>query len=147
MSLAPIQTRQHWLRKCHLEVNDEAPEGAMSSTRMAIKHHPTEKEKFWMVTLSLAFAARSEEEHCRFTGEIIFEGFFEVHKDYPKAKTEDLVRMNGGAVLYGAIRELVIGLTARSEYGPMEIPTIDARVFMEKKEAKEEPSVASSSSE
>lgn len=139
MSLAPIQTQQHWLKKCHLEVHEDVPEGSISTTCMKIKHHPTDKKGFWMVSLSLGIRPRSEDEPCRFTGEIIFEGFFKVHEDFPEAKTEDLVRMNGGAVLYGAIREMVIGLTARSEYGPMEIPTIDARVFMEKIEASETP--------
>jgi hypothetical protein len=44
-------------------------------------------------------------------------------------KRRDLVRMNGGSLLLGAIREMVLTITSRSARGPVELPTVDARML------------------
>jgi preprotein translocase subunit SecB len=58
------------------------------------------------------------------------EGAFEIHPDYPAEKLEELVRMNGGALLYGAAREMVIMLTSRCKNGPLDLPSVDAKMFL-----------------
>lgn len=62
--------------------------------------------------------------------EVEFEGLFSVHPDYPEEDPGAFVRMSGGAVLYGAARELIHQLSSRTSCGAFEIPTIDARVFL-----------------
>ncbi len=51
--------------------------------------------------------------------------------------------MNGGAILYAAAREYILGLTARSKHGPFEMPTIDARMFLNKPENSKKPQTES----
>ncbi len=74
-----------------------------------------------------------------YRGKVEFEGLFEIRADFPEEKREDLVKMNGGAILYGAAREYVLGMTSRSKHGPLELPTIDARMFLAKPKSSEKP--------
>lgn len=49
-------------------------------------------------------------------------GVFNVLPSLPIERREDLVTVNGASILYGAIRELVLGLTSRFSSGPMTLP-------------------------
>ena len=135
--LSPIQVRRHWLRKVTFEPLETQPPEEAYEARISIKHEKLNDD--WSVWLKVAFGGKAAGKALH-SGEIEFEGIFVVHPEYPEDKIEDLVRMNGGAILYGAVREFVLTLTARSKHGPFEMPTIDARMFLKppaKKAAKE----------
>jgi hypothetical protein len=63
-------------------------------------------------------------------GHLTVLGIFQVHPDFDEEKRFDLVRMNGGSLLLGAVREMVLTVTSRSARGPFELPTFDARMFL-----------------
>ena len=125
--LSPIQVRRHWLRKVTFEPLETQPMKEAYEAQISIKH--AKLNEGWSVWLKVAFGGQAAGKALH-TGEIEFEGIFAVHPKYPEDKIENLVRMNGGAILYGAVRELVLTLTARSKHGPFEMPTIDARMFL-----------------
>lgn len=50
-------------------------------------------------------------------------GHFKISKNVPKEKRENLVAVNGCSMLYGAIREQVMTLSARSIHGMLMLPT------------------------
>lgn len=50
-------------------------------------------------------------------------GHFKINKKVPKEKRENLVTVNGCSMLYGAIREQVMTLSARSVHGMLILPT------------------------
>ena len=125
--LSPIQVRRHWLRKVTFEPLEKQPPEEAYEAQISIKHEKLNDG--WSVWLKVAFGGQAAGKALH-SGEIEFEGIFAVHPKYPEDKTEELVRMNGGAILYGAVRELVLTLTARSKHGPFEMPTIDARMFL-----------------
>lgn len=52
-------------------------------------------------------------------------GVFSIISDMPAADRDDFVRVNGCAVLYGAIRDQVLTLTSRSARGPLMLPTVN----------------------
>lgn len=52
-------------------------------------------------------------------------GFFEVHPKWPRAKAEELVKINGPAVLYGAAREILAQTTSRGPWGSILLPTVN----------------------
>ena len=127
--LSPIQTRRHWLSRLVFEPHEEAVKKAEYRADISLKHES--RSDCWHVRLGLRFGPQPPNEgtfHC----EVVFEGLFAVHPDFPPEKADDLVRMNGGAILYGAAREMILNLTARSKHGPFELPTIDARMFLKK---------------
>jgi len=140
--LSPIQVRRHWLRKVSFEPLEAPPENQAYAAQISIRHEKLNDG--WSVWLKVAFGGQASGKALH-NGEIEFEGIFAVHPKYPDDKIEDLVRMNGGAILYGAVRELVLNLTARSKHGPFEMPTIDARMFLKPPEEKTAPKPAKKS--
>lgn len=52
-------------------------------------------------------------------------GFFEVHPKWPKAKVEELVKINGPSVLYGAAREILAHTTGRGPWGSILLPSVN----------------------
>lgn len=49
-------------------------------------------------------------------------GVFKVLPSLTKDRREDLVTVNGASILYGAIRELILGITSRFQAGPLTLP-------------------------
>lgn len=125
--ISPIQTRRHWIRRVTFEPQENPVENSKYEARISLTHGKS--DGCWRVVLEVEFGGKPPEQALH-NGRIDFEGLFDVHPEYPEDKIEDLVRMNGGAILYGAVRELVLNLTARSKHGPFEMPTIDARMFL-----------------
>ncbi len=125
--LSPIQTRSHWIRRVNFEPLDIPLENSSYEARISLEH--AKPDQYWRVLIKVVFGGKHPAQ-AQHNGLIEFEGIFDVHPDFPEDKVEELVRMNGGAILYSAVRELVLNLTARSKYGPFEMPTIDARMFI-----------------
>lgn len=125
--LSPIQTRRHWIRKIVFEPRETTLKKSKYDTQISLRHYKCEDS--WHVQLNVSFGG-DESEEANYRGQIEFEGVFVIHPGFPQDKVEELVKMNGGAILYGAVRELVLTLTARSKHGPFEMPTIDARMFL-----------------
>ena len=78
--------------------------------------------------------ANPENSRAHYVGEIVVVGTFTLAESFPQDKAEQMVYLNSGAILYGAIRELVISLTTQSIHGELVIPSIDARTFLPSKE-------------
>lgn len=57
-------------------------------------------------------------------------GLFEVNSKVNKNERAELIEVNGCAVLYGAIRDLVLNLTSRSAAGMLMLPTVN---FLDRK--------------
>lgn len=57
-------------------------------------------------------------------------GLFTVNRKTAIKDKEDLIVVNGCAVLYGSIRDLVLNLTTRSASGPLMLPTVN---FLDKR--------------
>lgn len=130
--LSPIQTRRHWVQAITFAVEEQAVEECDYQFSISLKH--SKQEDCWHVRVRVIFKGK-DDAVVNYRGQIEYEGLFDVHPDFDEAKVDDLVRMNGGAILYGAIREHVLGLTARSKHGPFELPTIDARMFLRNPES------------
>ncbi|NQX01089.1 protein-export chaperone SecB [bacterium] len=125
--LSSIQTRRHWIRKISFEPRKETIKDSQSQAQLALKIRKCKDH--WHATLAVSFGAQ-DSDNANYQGMIEFEGIFDIHPEFPAEKTEEMVRMNGGAILYGAIREMVLNLSSRSKHGPFELPTIDARMFI-----------------
>lgn len=77
---------------------------------------------------ALKFRIALENEKGKFAPydvDIEVAGVFSIISNMPVADREDFVRVNGCAVLYGAIRDQVLTLTSRSARGPLMLPTVN----------------------
>ena len=57
-------------------------------------------------------------------------GIFTVDPAWSANKSEELARVNGASLLYGAVRETVLTLTSRATHGEFLLPTLS---FIESK--------------
>lgn len=77
----------------------------------------------WAVMLDVTLQAVEGEAAPPYTGHIKLLGFYKVHEDY-KGDSDRLIRITGASMLYGAAREMVSYITARSPNGMLTLPSI-----------------------
>lgn len=143
--LSPLQVKDHKLVEFSLRpikenYSREAESHVVSCRHGLLCEVDADDSEHW--TLRLRIIIENSEEHpsSQYTGEFEMMGEFQIHPDFPEEKREKLVRMSGGSILYGALREWVATVSARSINGLLELPTVDTRSFV----STEKPSVAAS---
>ncbi|MGZ0709105.1 hypothetical protein ACWPKO_12300 [Coraliomargarita sp. W4R53] len=77
----------------------------------------------WAVMLGVTLQAVEGEAAPPYTGHIKLLGFYKVHEDY-KGNSNRLIRITGASMLYGAAREMVSYITARSPNGMLTLPSV-----------------------
>jgi preprotein translocase subunit SecB len=77
----------------------------------------------WAVMLDVTLQQVEDEAAPPYTGHIKLLGFYKVHEDY-KGDAERLIRITGASMLYGAAREMVSYITARSPNGMLTLPSV-----------------------
>ena len=123
---SPLSLETHFFG--HIEVTaqraspEELGEGTLDSYLECQRHE--EERNRWLVQLGIKKEADEKEGTPPYTFYVEAVGLFSVLPDYPEEKVESLVRVNGAAVLYGAIRELIANLTARGPYPQVDLPTV-----------------------
>lgn len=85
----------------------------------------TQKQNF-LVELHLAYEPEPG-ELFPYTLQAEIEGIFELDSSAPLEEQKHLVAVNGASLLAGAIREQILSLTARHQYGPILIPSLSFR--------------------
>lgn len=134
--LSAIQVIEHVFTnfsvKAHVNPATDAGHTAKYGVKASQQKEPD--EKVWRVDMFYTFGTEDTEGKPPYEGTIELHGYFLIHPDFPEERCESLARMNGGAVLMGAVREAVLGHTLRSINGPLELPLIDARTFLPKNE-------------
>ena len=141
--LSAIQIKQHVFihvevicdQECLKAPDNESYEVILSATE------PTQETVAspWKMNVDVRFGSSDDTKPVRYRGHLSVMGFFEVHPGFAEDKRLDLIRMNGGSLLLGAIREMVLTLTSRSARGPFELPTFDARMFLKQPESSQAP--------
>ena len=84
-----------------------------------------QKQNF-LVELHLAYEPEAG-ELFPYTLHAEIEGIFELDSAEPLEEQKHLVAVNGASLLAGAIREQILTLTARHQYGPVLIPSLSFR--------------------
>lgn len=131
--LSAIQVVRHGFRVFKLEAHENFSKDSHFVSYYAVeavRREEKDETNLWDVTLNYRFGAKEDEPNGRYEGEIVVEGVFSIRPTFPEDKKENLARMNGGAVLLGAVREAVLNFTIRSVNGPVELPLVDARSFL-----------------
>lgn len=137
--LSAIQIKQHVFT--HIEVVCDpdclkAPENESYEVTLSATEPTKETDDApWKMNVDVRFGSSDKAQPVRYRGHLTVIGFFDVHASFAEDKRLDLVRMNGGSLLIGSIREMVLTLTSRSARGPFELPTFDVRMFLKQPEA------------
>lgn len=140
--LSPIQLRQHVFTAIHVETIDHDDSVTEECYDIDLKFGAPEKhEDLWRGMLEVSFKPDID-KMARYQGRVAVQGTFQVHPDFDKAKEEDLVKFNSGSLLLAAIREMVLILTSRSALGPMELPTFNPNLFVQKSELPDQQQIS-----
>jgi hypothetical protein len=70
-----------------------------------------------------------------YTGVVEVVGQFDLHPDLDNQNRVNYACVNGGALLYGAAREMIAMISSRSVHGLLELPSIDPSIFKPVNEA------------
>jgi preprotein translocase subunit SecB len=122
--LSPLQLKAHRFTQLHLEAVTQGVPGAPVDlenklTWGRLANSPNE----WRVELHVSFAP-SETQPGPYKGSADVIGFFEVAESWPEENRETLVTVNGASLLYGAIREMILTMSARCSHGEFLLPTL-----------------------
>jgi len=132
---SPLQLNQHVFHRIHLDVHPDAKPDVQAELRMTCElGKDPNNNRNARLALGLDIAAKGTEIPC-YTGHFEIVGYFSVHTDYPEKDMDALIVVNGGGMLFGAIREMVANLTARGPQPMVMLPTINFQTL----EAKPSP--------
>ncbi|MFS8083877.1 MAG: hypothetical protein ACMG51_10525 [Ginsengibacter sp.] len=89
----------------------------------SVKHGREENDGSWWVAVGFVVSNENSEVICPYTIDVQALGSFSVSEKWAIEKHEQLVYENGAALVYGAIRDMVSTVTARSLPGGIMLPT------------------------
>lgn len=129
--LSPIQLEEYKILRIHFDTRFIEGEATPLVFRHAVTATPQDgTDTKWLVRLDVQFMPETDAGSAPYIGEIAVVGIFSLPADFQKEKASDMVHMNGGAILFGAVRELLSTITARGIHGAIMLPTVDARCFL-----------------
>jgi preprotein translocase subunit SecB len=141
--LSPIQLEEYKILRIHFDTRFIEGE----ATPLVFRHAVTasrqdETGAKWLVRLDVQFMPEENAGNAPYIGETAVVGIFSLPAGFPKEKASDMVHMNGGAILFGAVREQLSSITARGIHGAIMLPAVDPRCFLpEPASSEENPSI------
>lgn len=129
MKASPITFLNLQFMRVHVEADfsaetpasDYSFDGALLS--WTLQHGRDEDGRWWV---AVGFATDHEEDPSKrspYNIDVQAVGFFKVSDNVDADKRETMVYENGGALVFGAIRDMVANITARSIPGLLMLPT------------------------
>jgi hypothetical protein len=135
--LSNIQMTHHGFLEISIKPNQTVEPGDRENCAVTIQQQfsatPSGNDTSkWIGRLKIELVPPSDGFQFLYTGMIEMFGEFSLH---PEISEEDRIKyacINGGALLFGAAREMVAMLTSRSIHGMIELPSVDPRTFLPK---------------
>jgi preprotein translocase subunit SecB len=128
---SPLQLKDLKILRVQFDTRQVEEPGTDLEFSHAIEvHHSEEEGSPWLVRLDVQFKPRAEEDQSPYLGEVVVVGIFALDPEFPEEKSVEMVSMNAGAILYGAVRELLSNISSRGIHGPILLPMLDARCFV-----------------
>ncbi len=132
--LSAIQFKKHEFAEISLLPNptleaSERENCALTVTPKFMARPANKEETQWVARLRVELAQPGDGREAIYTGVVEVVGQFDLHPDLKKKDRINYACINGGALLYGAAREMVAMITSRSIHGLLELPSIDPSIF------------------
>ena len=131
MKPSPLQLERHFFTKVHVDAH---PVGnpdlkAQIQTELDIARAAHDPKRYQLTLRLKLLAPDSKQAH--YTAEIHVVGVVRVATGWPESEVQQLVQVNGPALLYGAAREMLCNITAR---GPWPMLCLHSVSFVQPKE-------------
>lgn len=125
LSASPLWLVSHRFTEVTIKASaQQKPLGqfALETTRSMRSHD--ENPRMFFLVLSLRLGSNTPDQEAPYTATLTIEGEFEVAEAYPAKNRGELVNITGASILYGACREMLANLTARSSHGMSTLPSV-----------------------
>jgi preprotein translocase subunit SecB len=128
---SPLQLKDLKILRVQFDTRQVEEPGSDLEFSHAIEvHRSDDGGSPWLVRLDVQFKPRVEEDQSPYLGEVVVVGMFALDPEFPEEKSMEMVSMNAGAILYGAVREILSNISSRGIHGPILLPMLDARCFV-----------------
>lgn len=158
MQISPVQTKSIIYRRVHiaplLDENGQilsglkAPNFDWAGVKLAVEagtgiREGQESPTDFLVSLRIQVSS-TEEPRCPYEIDVEIVALLNLNARLPESRREELASVNGLAIAYGAMRELIVNVTSRMEYGALVMPGVN---FQDHLTAPEEKKAITPSSE
>jgi len=122
---SPLDILNHEFTTIELSASESNnPEGELKLTTERRFGIDTKNELQRFCELTVHFGSVKEEEPAPYTGKITVTGVFLVSESFSEAHRDHLIHVTATSILYGACREMLANLTARSTHGMLSLPSV-----------------------
>jgi preprotein translocase subunit SecB len=136
MHPSPLRLDRHFFTKVHLDAHPDAnPETKGEIHTEVDLAVASDDPRSYQLTLRLKLLSPPDKK-APYTAEVHVVGFVHVTDGWPDPGVQQLVQVNGPALLYGAAREMLCNLTAR---GPWPMLCLHSVTFVEPKAPQQLP--------
>jgi len=104
--------------------DQEKPQAGFSLSTLRTLRKLADHPRKFLLILRVELGSNTPEQDSPYTATLTIEGEFEVAEGYNAAPMDDLVNVTGASMLYGACREMLANLTARSVHGMSTLPSV-----------------------
>ena len=123
--LSPLQLKDHKFTNVRLKAIEGGTATAAPSLKTSILFETVPNTpNQWRLVLTLELASADPTKPFLYEADIQIQGTVEVNEGFPPEKKEQLAIVNGLSVLYSALREMLLNITARSANGAVTLPTL-----------------------
>jgi preprotein translocase subunit SecB len=125
LNASPLRLHGHRFTEVSVKASEQAdPQGGFSlRTLRTIRDH-TENPRMFLLILRVELGSSTPDQESPYTANLTIEGEFEVFEGYTAGSPDELVNITGASMLYGACREMLANLTARSTHGMSTLPSV-----------------------
>jgi preprotein translocase subunit SecB len=126
MKISPLLLERHVFKRVEIVASQGPDKDATNllNVTLSCARHQDEPNRF-LIGLNLKI---TPDQHSgktpAYTGEVSIEGHFRVSPEIPADQQQVLAVANGAGILFGAIREMVIGITARGPWPALMLTTL-----------------------
>jgi len=127
MKSSPLSLERHVFKRVEIVASDKPDPGAVNllNVTLSCAQAQTDPSRF-LIGLDLKLLPLPDSGKTpSYTGEVSIEGHFRITADIPADKQQVTAIANGAGILFGAIREMVIGITARGPWPPLMLATLN----------------------
>lgn len=137
VSISPVQLKHHFFPRIQLQAIPGGKRENQPMINREVAYEPLpNKPKDWQIELKVKLESAEKINPFIYELDVHVIGIFELVAELPPEQGQQLIVVNGLSILYGAVREMVVNLTARSPFGAVLLPTISfTDIFNEVKPA------------
>lgn len=125
LNASPLRLHGHRFTEISVKASEQdSPQGEFSLRTLRTLRDHTENPRKFLLILRVELGSSTPDQESPYSANLTIEGEFEVLEGYTAGSPEELVNITGASMLYGACREMLANLTARSTHGMSTLPSV-----------------------